>query len=111
LFTDPVVVSGYATKEELDIRSSIGPYIFAPLDTTQEMIKDAGLRVVACDNATDNMTIVSKRWRNAREAKRKELVKMEGRKTFEGIQTYLDVVHLLAKEHRLSRYVFVAEKP
>jgi hypothetical protein len=111
LFTDPAVVTGYVTKEELDRRGSIGPSIFAPLATTQELIAKAGLRLVISEDVTDNMVIGSKRWQNAREARRKELRKIEGPKTFKGVQEFLATVHTLASQRRLSRFVFVAEKP
>jgi cyclopropane fatty-acyl-phospholipid synthase-like methyltransferase len=111
LFTDPVVVTGCVTKEELDLCSSIGPFLFAPLTTTQELIAKTGLRLVVCEDVSDNMATVSKRWHDARAARRKELVALEGARTFRGIQEFLTTVRTVARERRLSRYVFVAEKP
>jgi hypothetical protein len=40
-----------------------------------------------------------------------ELASMEGEETFEGLQRFLQAVHTLARERRLSRYLYLASKP
>src|SRR5512132_1276351 len=46
VFTDPVVVTGPVTNEELAIRSSIGRFLFVPPGVNERLIAEAGLRLV-----------------------------------------------------------------
>jgi hypothetical protein len=52
----------------------------------------------------------SKKWRDARAARRERLVPLEGAEGFEGLQRFLDAVYILASKRRLSRYMYLAEK-
>jgi hypothetical protein len=110
LFTDPVVVTGPVTKDELERRSSIGDFLFVPPGVNERLLAQAGLRVVHQEDRTDNAIKVSRRWHDAREARREPLLRIEGRERFEGLQRFLATVHLLTRERRLSRIVYVAEK-
>ena len=110
LFTDPVVITGPVTKDELERRSSIGDFLFVPPGVNERLLEQAGLRVVHQEDGTDNAVLVSKRWHDAREARREPLLHIEGRERFDGLQRFLATVHLLTSERRLSRIVYVAEK-
>lgn len=111
LFTDPVVITGPVTSEELAARSSIGFFLFVPLEVTISMIKEAGFKLIRCEDVTSNIELTSGRWHDARQKRREELIKVEGKERFDGLQRFLSTVHKLTSERRLSRFVFVAEKP
>jgi SAM-dependent methyltransferase len=111
LFTDPIIVSGLLSHEEIATRSSIGYFLYAPPGEDERLIGEAGLDLLIKEDATANMAVVSKRWSEARSRREAELVALEGRSTFEGTQEFLSVVNRLASERRLSRAVFVAQKP
>jgi cyclopropane fatty-acyl-phospholipid synthase-like methyltransferase len=110
LFTDPVVITGPVSNEELAARSNIGFFIFIPLEITQKFIREAGFTLIRCEDATANIELTSGRWHAARQRHRQDLIKIEGEERFEGLQTFLSTVHKLTSERRLSRFVFVAEK-
>lgn len=44
LYTDPTVVTGFVTHEELAIRSSIGFFLFGPLGENERLLKEAGFK-------------------------------------------------------------------
>ena len=111
LFTDPVVITGPVTSEELAARSSIGFFLFVPLEVTVRMIKEAGFNLSRCEDVTNNIELTSGRWHDARQKRREDLITIEGKDRFDGLQRFLSTVHQLTSERRLSRYVFVAEKP
>jgi SAM-dependent methyltransferase len=111
VFTDPVVISGLVTNDELALRSSIGLFVFAPAGFNETLIAQAGFRLIRQADVTANAALVSGRWHQAREAHRDELLRMEGEERFEGLQRFFDAVHRLTSERRLSRIVYVAEKP
>jgi SAM-dependent methyltransferase len=110
LFTDPIVVSGILTNEEMTIRSSIGYFLFVPVGENERLLKDAGFEVLSSRDVTANEAMVSKRRRDARQKHRDELVKIETRDTFDGTQRFLEIVHRLSSEKRLSRIAFLARK-
>ena len=110
LFTDPVVLTGAVSNEELAARSSIGFFIFMPLDVTKQYIREAGLNLLRCEDVTGNIELTSGRWHTSRQKHREDLIKIEGEERFEGLQKFFATVHKLTSERRLSRFVFVAEK-
>jgi len=111
LFTDPVVISGPVTNDELALRSSIGLFLFVPAGTNDRLIEQAGFELVRQEDVTANAAAVSGRWHRARAARRGDLVRIEGEERFEGLQRFFDAVHTLTSERRLSRIAYVVEKP
>ena len=110
LFTDPVVITGPISNEELAARSNIGFFLFVPLDVTKQYIREAGLNLIRCEDVTPNIELTSGRWYAARQKHRDDLIKMEGPERFDGLQKFFSTVHTLTSERRLSRFVFLAEK-
>lgn len=110
VFTDPVVVTGPVTNDELAQRSSIGLFVFLPRALNEELIMQAGLTLIEQVDMTDNAAIVSRRWRDARQRFRSELLQIEGDDRYEGVQRFLHAAHRLTSERRLSRIAYVVEK-
>jgi ubiquinone/menaquinone biosynthesis C-methylase UbiE len=111
VFTDPVLITGPVTNEELAQRSSIGLFVFVPRGYNEELIVKAGLKLQSQLDLTENAALVSRRWRQARQRFRDELLKMEGEAQFDGVQRFLGAVHRLTAERRLSRVAYLVEKP
>ncbi len=110
LFTNPIIVTGMLSNEEIAIRSSIGYFLFTPPGEDERLIQEAGFEVLLHQDVTENNVVVPKRWYDARARRRDELIKLEGEAEFEKTQRFLAVVHTLASERRLSRFAFVAQK-
>jgi len=110
LFTDPVVITGPVSNEELAARSNIGYFLFVPLEVTQRFIREAGFKLIRCEDVTGNIELTSGRWHASRQSHRQDLIQIEGKERFEGLQKFLSTVHELTSEHRLSRFVFLVEK-
>ncbi len=108
VFTDPVVVTGPLTNDEIAIRSSIGFFLFVPSGADERMLEQAGFEIVHVTDRTENMAVTAERWRLAREARAPDLRRAEGNETFEDQQRFLEVTARLAAERRLSRYAFHA---
>lgn len=111
LFTDPVVITGPVTNDELALRSSIGLFLFVPPGINERLIEQAGLHLVRQEDVTDNAALVSGRWHRARQNHREALLRIEGEERFEGLQRFFDAVHNLTSQRRLSRIAYVVEKP
>jgi cyclopropane fatty-acyl-phospholipid synthase-like methyltransferase len=110
LFTDPTVVTGLVTAAEIAARSAIGVYVFSEASANEQLLADAGFRLLRCEDLTENMAVMAGRWHDARARFREELVTDEGESTFEGVQGFLSTCHLLARERRLSRYAYLATR-
>ena len=110
LFTDPTIVSGLVTGAEIAIRSAIGVYVFSAPTINEQLLAEAGFNLLRGEDLTENMATVAGRWGDARARFREELLTDEGEETFEGVQRFLEICHRLARERRLSRFAYLAER-
>lgn len=109
--TDPVVITGPISNEELAWRSALGFCLFVPAALTEEWLAAAGLRLVQRQDVTEDAAVVAGRWHAARQKRRAELLEIEGAERFEGLQRWAWAAHTLSRERRLSGFAFLAEKP
>jgi SAM-dependent methyltransferase len=110
LFSDALVVGGMISHEEIATRSSIGYYVYSPPGENERLTEQAGFRMIRVTDTTESAARIAKQWHQARERQRNELVALEGRGTFEGLQAFLSCVHSLTAERRLLRYLYLADK-
>src|SRR5215470_12860938 len=111
LYTDPVVVTGLVSNEELATRSSTGYFEFCPPGVNERLIRQAGFELVRAEEVTENEVEVSRRWHAARQQRAAELTRLEGEETFAGLQRFLATVHRLTGDRRLSRFAYLGRKP
>jgi SAM-dependent methyltransferase len=110
LFTDPIVLTGPMTNEEIAIRASIGLFIFVPAGLDEVLLDQAGFTVERVEDRTRNMAENATGWLDARSKHELELRAIEGDETFEGQQTFLKTAAILASERRLSRMAILARR-
>lgn len=110
LFTDSITVTGPLTNTEIAVRSSIGFFLFVPDGYDEQLIAQAGLRLVTKENATENMAKLAERRGRARASRSAALRQVEGDLTYERQQEFFEVAARIAREGRLSRFCYVAEK-
>ena len=110
VFTDPVVIVGPVTNDELALRSAVGLFLFVPSGLNDRLIAQAGFNIVRQEDVSENAVLIADRWYNARRNHKDDLVQIEGEDRFEGLQRFFEAVHKLTSERRLSRIVYVAEK-
>jgi len=111
LFTDPITVTGPLTNHEIAVRGSIGFFLFVPLDYDRTVIAQCRLRLLVCEDVTANMAEMAERRGAARGSRSHLLSDIEGAETYNGQQTFFAVAARIAKERRLSRFLYVVEKP
>ena len=110
LFSNPAVVTGPVTNAEIAVRSLSGFYLFVPRGYDERIIAECGLQLVACEDRTSNMAEIAERRKSARESRSAALRRIESDATYESQQEFLSVTSKLARDGRLSRMVYVAEK-
>jgi cyclopropane fatty-acyl-phospholipid synthase-like methyltransferase len=110
LFTDPVTVTGPLTNAEVAVRSSAGVYLFVPQGYDERLIAQCRLQLMVCEDATANMAKVAEARHAARASRSAALREIEGDQTYDGQQEFLAVAARVAREGRLSRFVYVSKK-
>ncbi|MBX3357412.1 MAG: class I SAM-dependent methyltransferase [Phycisphaeraceae bacterium] len=111
LFTDPIVITGPLTNAEIAARSSIGFFLFVARETNDQMLARAGLRLIVKEDVTEAVALAASAWQAARQVREVELRRLEGEALYRANQEFLAVAARIARERRLSRFVYVAEKP
>jgi len=111
LVTDPVVVTGQVTSDEIRRRSSIGYFLFTPRGYNEEILKRVGFDVLDVADLTQPVADISRRWADARARRRDDLVEAEGASGFDAFQDFLEAVHTLSASRRLSRFRYFAKRP
>jgi 2-polyprenyl-3-methyl-5-hydroxy-6-metoxy-1,4-benzoquinol methylase len=111
LFTDPITMTGPLTGDEMRIRSSIGFFLFVPAGYDQRILAECGLKMLVCEDVTANMAKIAERRGGARASRAADLRKIEGAESYESQQRFFEVASRIAREGRLSRFLYVAERP
>ena len=89
----------------------MGLFLFVPPGVNEKLVKQAGLNLVQQEDVSDNAARVSGRWHESRARYRDALVRIEGEERYEGLQHFFAAVQQLTEERRLSRIVYLVEKP
>jgi len=111
LFTDTAVLTGAVAKAELDRRTSIGPFLLVPPGLNEEAIAAAGLALLRREDRTAATAEIAARWHAVRGRHAAELEREEGAEWFAQRQRFLAATGELAGSRRLSRFLYLAEKP
>ena len=111
LFTDPIIVTGPLSNAEIAVRTSAGFYLVVPRGYDELVIAESGLQLLLAQDVTANMAKIAEARQSARARRRDTLRTIEGESSFEDEQNLLATTAQLAREARLSRFVFVAAKP
>ncbi|MFO1060371.1 MAG: class I SAM-dependent methyltransferase [Dongiaceae bacterium] len=111
LFADPGVLTGGVEKSELDVRASLGAFLLVPPGLNERAIAAAGLALQRCEDRTAAVAEIAGRWHAARARRGAALQEEEGADWFAERQRFLAVTAELAGSGRLSRFLYLAEKP
>jgi SAM-dependent methyltransferase len=110
LFTDPAIITGAISSEELAVRSSNGYFLFTPPGEDERLLDEAGFALLRREDSTADVAALAQRRFDTRVAHREALLALESQDAYERMQRFLAVAALLAGERRLSRSVFLARK-
>ena len=82
---------------------SIFVVVFLPAGLNEQLIAQAGFKLVRQEDVTENAAFVADRWNNAGRNHKDDLVRIEGEDRFEARQQFFEVGHKLPSERRLLR--------
>ncbi|MFF0270113.1 SAM-dependent methyltransferase [Kribbella sp. NPDC004536] len=109
LFTNPAVMTGPISGEDLTVRSSIGRFLFTPAHSDPELLQATGFRVVRQADRTQNVAVSARRRFEARARHATDLIRSEGAELFARQQRFFDTAYRLAEQGCLSRHLVLAE--
>jgi hypothetical protein len=67
--------------------------------------------VILIEDRTEDIALVAGRWHDARANREAALCEIEGDDRYAKLQTFLAMCARLARERRLSRYAYLAQRP
>ena len=110
-FTDPGVLTGFATMEELSLRTGgVGSFIFSVPGQNEALLKEAGLTLVLAEDSSSTMERVAARAYASRSRHQAELEKLEGKGAYAEQQRFYEGTRRLAADRRQSRLTYVVER-
>lgn len=107
----PIAVHRRGGAEDIDVRASQGPFTIAPPGANENAIETAELTLLKREDTTEAAAILAARWFEARERHSRDLINEEGQEFFANRQRFLAKTAELAASARLSRFLYLAEKP
>jgi SAM-dependent methyltransferase len=110
LFTDPGVLTGPVARSELEVRASAGFFLVVPPGVNERAVAAASLSMLLSDDRTAAVAEIAARWYAARLGRAAALRQAEGDDWFDQRQCFLATAAELASSHRLSRFLYLAEK-
>jgi SAM-dependent methyltransferase len=110
LFTDSTVLTGAVAKSELDVRASLGFFLFVPPGVDEAAVAESGLHLLCSEDRSAATAEIAGRWHAARARRAGLLEHEEGAEWFNRRQGFLATTAELARSGRLSRFLHVAEK-
>ena len=111
LLTDAAVLTGTVSKQELDIRASQGEFSFVPPGINEKAIASAGFALQKSVDTTQPMADIALKLNAIRKARSQALQDEEGADWFAKRQRFLQTTAELAASGRLSRFLYIAQKP
>jgi SAM-dependent methyltransferase len=111
VFTDPIVVTGPLSNEEIATRATIYYFLFVPPDYDDRVLADAGFEVAVREDRTESVALVAGRWFDVRAHREAVLREVEGDEPYDALQAFYAMCARLAREGRLSRFAYLARKP
>jgi SAM-dependent methyltransferase len=110
-FTDPIIMTGPLSNEEVAIRAAIAYFLFVPLGHNDHVLTGTGFAVEVAEDRTEDIALVAGRWHDARAKREADLRAIEGDERYTKQQVFFAMCARLAAERRLSRYAYLARKP
>jgi ubiquinone/menaquinone biosynthesis C-methylase UbiE len=110
IFADAAIVTGAISKAEIDVRASQGIFVCVPSGHNEKMLTETGFRLLNSVDTTKTEADIALNLLQARTRHSTDLMKEEGADWFNNRQKFLEITGYLAKNKKLSRLFYVAQK-
>jgi SAM-dependent methyltransferase len=111
IVTDPCVINGVISSEDLMNRSIFGGYFFLPPGTQEILLEKSNLKIVKCQNITkDNAAKITYNWWKARNDRIETLDSTETKTELDYIQSFLKTSAKLYASEKLEQIAWYCQK-
>ncbi|HVB34724.1 MAG TPA: methyltransferase domain-containing protein [Patescibacteria group bacterium] len=111
LYTDPMVLVGIVTSDEIAMRSWAGLSCLIPRGENERLLDAAGFELLSYEDLTESVIVVARRQAVAFEKFREDVTSNLGEEIYEGLVNSTGMAETLAKQRRLIRIAFLSRKP
>jgi cyclopropane fatty-acyl-phospholipid synthase-like methyltransferase len=111
LFTDAAVLTGIISSEEISPSGQVGSGHLVPPGLNERLIEEAGFQLLRAEDLTTTVEQIAKRISDGFAQHRDRAVELLGEQILKGLETHYCWKYTLAKERRLSRFMYLARKP
>ncbi len=110
LFTDPMVLVGLVTSDELATRTWCGAACLTPRGENERLLEITGFQLMSYEDLTESVVIVARRQAAAFEKFREDIVGTLGQEAYDGLTSSTGMAQTLADQKRLIRIAYLARK-
>jgi SAM-dependent methyltransferase len=110
LFTDPMVLVGIVTSDEIAVRTWAGAACLIPRGENENLLQLAGFELLSYEDLTESVVTVARRQAAAFEKFREDLINSMGPEICEGLITSTAMAEKLADQKRLIRIAYLSRK-
>lgn len=110
LFTDPMVLVGLVTSDEVAVRTWAGAACLIPRGENERLLEVTGFELMSYEDLTESVVIVARRQAAAFEKFRKDIVDTLGQEAYDGLTSSTGMAQTLADQKRLIRIAYLARK-
>jgi SAM-dependent methyltransferase len=110
LFTDPMVLVGIVTSDEIETRSWAGLSCLIPRGENERLLEEAGFELLTYEDLTESVVAVARRQAAAFRKFREEITSNLGEEIYDGLVKSTGMAELLASERRLIRIAYLSRK-
>lgn len=111
LYTDPMVLVGIVTSDEIAERTWAGMACLIPEGHNERLLERTGLELLSADDLTESVVNVARRQACAFGKFREEITAGMGEEIYQGLAKSTKMAETLAQERRLTRIAFLSRKP
>jgi len=110
LFTDPMVLVGIVTSDEVAVRTWAGVACLIPRGENEQLLQLAGFELLSCEDLTESVVTVARRQAAAFEKYRNEIIATMGEEIYNGLASSTAMSETLADQKRLIRMAYLARR-
>jgi cyclopropane fatty-acyl-phospholipid synthase-like methyltransferase len=111
LFTDAAVLTGIISTEEISAPGQVGSGHVVPPGLNEGLIQTAGFELLGVEDLTASVEQIANRIFEGFTKHREEMIALVGEEILKGLQSHYSWKYTLAKERRLSRFMYIGRRP
>lgn len=110
LYTDPMVLVGIVTSDEIQVRTWAGMACLIPRGENERLLEVSGFELLSYDDLTESVVTVARRQAAAFERFREDIANNLGEEVYEGLTSSTGMAEKLADQKRLIRIAYLSRK-